>query len=208
MSKLRLFFYGPSNLSGMALACIGPLLLLAGVIDKGWWAVSAGAYGCGWVAGSLFFQNAVIEHRAEMSLEDLQSFLQKLLRDNSSKLPADAVQHLKSIHDSLEQALPRFKELFETSGSAGQQWLMFRQVILNYLPETLGNYLKLPATYARVHKVGNTGQTPSQLLIAQLDVMDIELQNATQALFESDANKMLVNSRFLESKFGKATDFL
>jgi hypothetical protein len=79
--------------------------------------------------------------------------------------------------------------------------------VFPYLPETLGNYLRLPATYAAVHKFGNTGKTPKLLLAEQLKVMDSELQITVQSLFENDATRMLVNSRFLESKFEKATDF-
>ena len=207
MTKLRLFFYGPGNLLGMALACLGPLLLFTGVIEKGWWFVTAGAYGVGWAAGALFFREVALEQQTEMSLEDLQRFLEKLLQEHAKKLPVEAVSHLQSIHESLKAALPRFQELFERSGSAGREWQVFRQVILNYLPETLGNYLRLPATYAVLHKVGNTGKTPKLLLAEQLQVMDAELQKTVQVLFESDANQMLVNSRFLESKFEKATDF-
>jgi hypothetical protein len=208
MKQLRLFFYSPGNLLGMGLACIGPLLLFTGVVDKVWWLASIGAYGVGFAAGLLFFPDAVIEQQAEMSLDDLQSFLERLLREHTKKLPSEAVAHLQSIHKSLTEALPRFKELFEQSGTAGREWLVFRQVILSYLPETLGNYLRLPATYAVVHKVGNTGKTPKLLLAEQLAVMDEELQKTVQMLFESDANKMLVASRFLEQKFEKATDFL
>jgi hypothetical protein len=207
MTKLRLFFYGPGNLLGMALACIGPLLLFTGVIEKGWWLVSVGAYGAGWAAGSLFFREVAIEQATEMSLEDLQRFLEKLLQEHARKLPPEALVYLQSIHQSLESALPRFQELFELSGTPGREWQVFRQVILNYLPETLGNYLRLPATYAAVHKVGNTGKTPKLLLAEQLKVMDSELQITVQSLFENDATRMLVNSRFLESKFEKATDF-
>jgi hypothetical protein len=58
-----------------------------------------------------------------------------------------------------------------------------------------------------VHKVGNTGKTPKLLLAEQLKVMDSELQTTVQSLFENDATQMLVTSRFLESKFEKATDF-
>jgi hypothetical protein len=207
MTKLKLFFYGPGNLLGMALAWLGPLLLFAGVIEKGWWLVSAGTYLAGLAAGTLFFQRVAIEQQTEMSFEDLQRFLEQMLDKHASKLPAEAVTHLRSIHESLKAALPRFQELFERSGIPGQEWFVFRQVILSYLPETLGNYLRLPSTYAAVHKVGSTGKTPRLLLAEQLQVMDVELQNAVQKLFESDANQMLVNSRFLEQRFEKATDF-
>jgi hypothetical protein len=207
MTRLRLFVYGPGNLLGVALACIGPLLLFTGVIDKGWWLVSASAYGAGWAAGALFFREVAIDQMAEMSIEDLERFLEKLLDQHGRKLPAEAAQHLQAIRESLKEALPRFQELLDRSGTAGREWLVFRQVILNYLPETLGNYLRLPATYAVMHRIGDTGKTPRVLLVEQLEIMDAELKRTVQSLYESDANEMLVNSRFLESKFEKATDF-
>jgi hypothetical protein len=208
MRRLQLYFYGRSNLIGMGLACLGPILLFSGVVDKAWWLVSVSGYGMGWAAGALLFPATVIDQKADMSLADVQSFLDKLLREHSKKLPPEAVAHLQSIQASLAQAAPRFQELFEKSGRAGSEWLVFRQVILSYLPETLSNYLRLPATYAAVHKVGNTGKTPKLLLAEQLSVMDAELQKTVQSLFENDANQMLVTSKFLEQKFERAEDFL
>lgn len=208
MSKLRLYFYGPGNLIGMAMACLGPILLFAGVIDRAWWLVSLGAYGAGWAAGALFYEDVVVEQKVAMTLEDLQRFLCKLLAEHGKKLPQEAVAHLQSIHNSLVEALPKFHELFERSGSPGREWVTFRQVIVSYLPQTLGNYLRLPPTYAAMHKIGNTGKTPKVLLIEQLTVMDMELQAAVKQLFESDVTQMLATSKFLEQKFAKATDFV
>lgn len=208
MKNHRLFLYSPGNMLGMGLACLGPVLLFAGVVDRGWWLVSLAAHGAGVAAGMLFFRGVTVERQAEMSFEELNWFLEKLMREHGKKLPTEALAHLQSIHESLEVALPRVQEVFEQSGSAGREWSVFRQVVLKYLPETLGNYLRLPATYAAMHKVGDTGKTPRILLAEQLDVLDRELKKTVQSLFESDANKMLVNSRFLEGKFRQATDFL
>ena len=208
MMKLRLFFYSPNNLLGLTLACLGPVLLLSGLIGKGWYVVSACAYAVGWLSSEVFFTQAVQEQKTELTLDDLQSYLEKMLRENAKKLPDEAVARLTSIHESLQQALPRFKEMASVSGSGGREWLVFRQVILSYLPQTLGNYLRLPPAYAAMHKVGDTGKTPRALLVEQLGIMDEELQTTTKSLFESDVNQMLVNSIFLEGKFAKATDFL
>lgn len=208
MTKLRLFFYSPNNLLGLALACLGPALLLGGLIGKGWFVVSALAYGSGWLASEVFFTQAVLEQKTELTLDDLQLYLAKMLRDNARKLPEEAVARLGSISESLQQALPRFKEMAAVTGAGGREWLVFRQVILSYLPQTLGNYLRLPPAYAAMHKVGDSGKTPKAMLVEQLRIMDEELQGAAKSLFESEANQMLVNSKFLESKFAKATDFL
>jgi hypothetical protein len=208
MQKLRLFLFSQYNLCGLAVACIGPALVLADVIGRGWPLVSMLGYGVGYAGGVLLFPQAVIEQQAEMSLEDLQGFLSKLLREHSNRLPQEAVAHLKSIADSLEQALPRFKEMFESTGTGGEGWMVFRQVILSYLPQTIGNYLRLPAKYAATHIVGNTGKTPHVLLVSQLKAMDTELIRATQTMFESDANQMLIDTTFLERKFGRVSDFM
>lgn len=208
MTKLRLFFYSPNNLLGLTLACVGPVLLLCGLIGKGWYLISACAYVAGWLSSEIFFTQAAMEQKTELTLDDLQSYLEKMLRENARKLPEEAAVRLRSISESLEQSLPRFKEMAAVTGAGGKEWLIFRQVILSYLPQTLGNYLRLPTAYAAMHKVGDTGKTPKVLLVEQLSIMDDELQAATKSLFESDVNRMLVNSKFLDSKFGKATDFL
>lgn len=207
MTRFWLFFFSTNNLLGMAAACLGPILLMAGIIGPGWQVVTLLAYVVGWVTGKVFFPDAAIEQKRELSLDDLQRVLETILKEHAKALPDEARASLQSIYQSLEAALPRFKELFEKSGTGGQEWIVFRQVILSYLPETVNNYLRLPAAYAAMHKVGNTGKTPKVLLIEQLSVMDTELQSAVRSLFESDAQKMLINSKFLESKFTKALDF-
>lgn len=208
MKNARLFLYSPGNLVGIGLACLGPLLLFSGVIDRGWWAVSVAGYGMGQAIGRLFFRNVEMVQKTEMTLQDLQHFLDRMLIEKGQRLPPEAFEHLRSISESLRQALPRFQELFGRSGSAGEEWLVFRQVILSYLPETLDNYLRLPGGYAASHLVADTGLTPRRLLCDQLSVMDSELQKVVQGLFESDANQMLVNSKFLEQKFRKAIDYM
>lgn len=206
--KIPFYFYSASNLLGLAFASLGPLLYLGGVLGNGWGWVTLFAYGFGAVVATLVFPAPRLPASQDLTLDDLAAFLDRLLREHTHSLPVEAVERLRSIHDSLAQVLPKFREVFAAGAVGGREWLTFRQVILSYLPTILGNYLRLPRGYAHLHKVGDTGKTPRQLLVEQLTVLDEELHSAMNTLFESDLNQMLVNSKFLESKFGKATDFL
>ena len=69
--------------------------------------VSACAYAVGWFSSEGCFTQAVQEQKTELPLDDLQSYLETMLRENAKKLPDEAVARLTSIHDSLQQALPR-----------------------------------------------------------------------------------------------------
>lgn len=208
MTKIKLFLYGQGNIVGSALATVAVILYLSGLLGEGWWIATALAYALGYVASTVLVPTVNFEHETELGLDDLQHFLTKMLSDYGKQLPDESLEHLKSIKESLDQALPKFKDIFEISGSGGPEWMRFRKVILNYLPETLGNYLRLPRAYVNVHKVGETGKTPRKMLVEQLSVMDDELKTAVSSLFESDLTQMVNNSKFLESKFRKAVTFL
>src|SRR5262249_34997450 len=49
--RLLLFLYSTANMVGCAFALVGPMLLFAGFIDRGWWLITLGLYGAGYLIG-------------------------------------------------------------------------------------------------------------------------------------------------------------
>ena len=74
------------------------------------------------------------------------------------------------------------------------------ETVRRYLPDTLSAYLRLPKLYAEMQSLGD-GKTASQTLLEQLRVLDSSLREVARNAFAGDAEKLIVNGRFLQSKF-------
>ena len=78
---------------------------------------------------------------------------------------------------------------------------LVQQTASDYLPRTLEAYLSLPA--ANVDRpLASGGRTARQELKTQLDLLDSKLDEIAQDLQRQDADRLLSNRRFLESRFG------
>jgi len=82
-----------------------------------------------------------------------------------------------------------------------QDLFLVRQTADDYLPRTLNNFLSLPPEAVdQLLQAG--GRTARQELKAQLDLLDSKLDEIAQDLQRQDADRLLANRRFLESRFG------
>ena len=79
---------------------------------------------------------------------------------------------------------------------------LVRQTASDYLPRTVNAFLSLsPENVDR--PLGNgSGRTARDELRAQLDLLDSKLDEIAQDLQRQDADRLLANRRFLESRFG------
>jgi hypothetical protein len=78
---------------------------------------------------------------------------------------------------------------------------LVQQTAAEYLPRTVNAFLSMPADAVdRPLQAG--GQTARQELKAQLDLLDSKLDEIAQDLQRQDADRLLANRRFLESRFG------
>jgi hypothetical protein len=75
-----------------------------------------------------------------------------------------------------------------------------RQTAADYLPRTLDAYLALPGLTDPI--VPTTGRTALTELRAQLQLLDVKLDDITLDLQQQDLDKMSANRRFLEERFG------
>ena len=201
--KLRalLFLYSNGNLIGCAAALLGPALLFAGVIDHGWQAITAGLYAAGWLLGR---RSPELERRIEDSLtmEDTLGRLDAVIASATPHLTADMQARLKSIRDSVAEVLPRLVG----QASGGDELFTVRETVLRYLPETLANYVALPAAFRVTHQL-QSGRTARELLTEQLDVLAGQMQEVVANVAASDAQALVANGQFLQAKF-RQPDFL
>ena len=201
--KLRalLFVYSNGNLIGCAAALLGPALLFAGVIDHGWLAITAGLYVAGWLLGR---RSPELERRIEDSLtmEETLAHLDGVIASATPHLTHDMQGRLKSIRDSVAEVLPR---LVGQAGG-GDELFTVRETVLRYLPETLANYVALPAAFRVSHQL-QSGRTARELLTEQLDMLAGQMREVVANVAASDAQALVANGQFLQAKF-RQPDFL
>jgi phage shock protein PspC (stress-responsive transcriptional regulator) len=77
-----------------------------------------------------------------------------------------------------------------------------RKIALEYLPETVNNYLQLPSQLAQSEPLRD-GRTAEQALQEQLHLLDHALADLTRSYFERDAQSLLIHGRFIKDKFAR-----
>jgi hypothetical protein len=202
--RALLFLYGNANIAGSTLALLGPALLFSHVIGPGWLFITAGLYGAGWLAGHSLFQTPEVERRIvdSLTLEQTLEHLDQLVASVRAHLTDDMNHHLDSIKTSVQEVLPRL--IGATSHDA--DLFTVKETMLRYLPETLANYVALPAAFRTTHALAG-GKTARQLLGEQLALLDSKMLEIVTNVAGADAQALLANGRFLEMKF-QQPDFL
>jgi len=82
-----------------------------------------------------------------------------------------------------------------------QDLYLVRQTASDYLPRTINTFLGLARDAVDV-PLNPGGRTAREELKAQLDLLDSKLDDIAQDLQRQDADRLLANRRFLESRFG------
>jgi hypothetical protein len=199
--RALLFLYSNANIAGCALALLGPALLFAGVIGRGWLLITLGLYAAGWLLGRRPPQlERHIEH--SLTLEQTLERLDHLIGQALPHLSDDMRPRLASIRTSVAEVLPRL--LAQSAHS--HELFTVRETVLSYLPETLANYVALPPAFRAGH-VLKDGKTARQLLGDQLGLLDDKLREVVASVAASDAQALLANGQFLEARF-RQPDFL
>jgi hypothetical protein len=203
--RLMMYLYGGKNIAGCALAMVGLALFFGGVIDVYWWAIVAGLYG----AGALGWpRNALVEQveQAQLSAEELAQQVRRLVEGVARGLPKEAIEVLHSIESTLQELLPRLKEMQDRGIISAKDSFTVIETVRRYLPDTLGAYLRLPKLYAQVQVLAD-GRTASRTFLDQLHVLDSSLKEVAKNAFAGDAEKLIVNGRFLQTKFAPKAVF-
>jgi len=203
--RVRLFLYSSGNIAGSVLALGGLGLFFGGVIHAYWWAIVAGLYAAGvlgWPRNSL----AETAERTELSAELLGQQVRKLVDSVAPGLPKEALEFLHGIQATLIELLPRLQELRERGIISAKDSFTVFETVRRYLPDTLGAYLRLPKFYAQVQTLAD-GRTATQTLVDQLRMLDTSLKDIAKSAFAGDAEALVTNGQFLQSKFSEKLAF-
>lgn len=198
--KLLLYLYSTPNMLGSLLGLGGLGLFFAGAIKSFWIFIVLGLYGIGFLI-SPRSKNIELQLSHELDAEALRNSLDNLVAKIRKRVSAEVLAKVQNIKESIITVLPRLEE-FESSA---YEIHVIRQTALDYLPEMLQTYLKLPTAYARFHTVRD-GKTPKDLLLEQLEILDEEMQKVVVDLHKNDTQALITHGRFLKNKFRKASE--
>ncbi len=197
--RFWVWLYSNGNLLGSALALIGLGLYLGGLIGEFWWLIVPGLYLAGFLIAPQPRPRQGAISQAQMDLHDA---LDELQRRAHQGLTAERLETFDRLIASLRDTLP----LLEQQVTGDRAAYTLRQTILDYLPATLDNYLRLPKAYRQMHKLAD-GRTPRQVFVAQLNTLNDEVQSSLAALAENDTQQLLANERFLADRFSRPESF-
>lgn len=203
--RVLFFLYSTSNIVGSILGILGLLLMcpLGGIIKLTLLnlLIVPGLYFIGYLTVELFFKNPTyhLVIRNEATADEIRHELETLMRTVRTRLSPDIVEKVERIRTSILEILPYIQDL----SSADHNIFIIRQTALDYLPETIQNYLNLPPAFATMHSMKD-GKTARQILLEQLDVLDQQMQEIAVDFHSNNTQSLLVHGRFLEEKFSKA----
>ena len=200
MQKFWLFIYSQANLYGCLFGLAGLALYFVGIGREYWFLIVPGLYLIGVLLNPA--SKADLELKQNMADAEIKSELERILNKAKAKIPKEAFEICNRIKVLVVEMLPRLRSM-----SGTQDAFAIKQAALDYLPHTLENYLALPPAYASIHPIKD-GKTAKMILLEQLALLEQSVQAASSNVLQGDAQKMLVNSRFLEDKFAKAENFL
>lgn len=205
--KLRvlLFLYSNANLAGLALALLGPVLLFAGFIYKGWLLITLAFYGCGYAIAQFLQPQILLKGKISdsLSLVETQERLIEIVEQAKPHLDEKMLGYLTHIVAMINDILPRIK-----TADLNDDAFTVREIVLRYLPETLANYVGLSPLYRTIHPVaGANGKTAKDVLTDQLALLEQKMGEIVINISNADAQSLVANGNFLKSKFQR-NDFL
>jgi hypothetical protein len=103
------------------------------------------------------------------------------------------VEDLEGVLDALEQGSEQHYTVVKT--------------VESYIPDMLDRYIQLPVDFARNQKLRN-GQTPREILVDQLDILDNELRALRNAAYERKTEELIAHGDFLKEKFARPDPFV
>lgn len=200
-TRALLYLYSTRNIVACAAALVGPALLFMGVIEEGWLWITAALYGVGYF-GTPAPQVVDAELTQTLSFDALIEELDRMVKAARPHLNAAMLARLDSIRRSIQEVLPRLRQ----PRGFDDNLFTVRETISRYLPETLANYVTLPAAFRATH-VLKEGKTARELFMEQLVMLDEQMKEVVANVARGDADALLANGQFLQAKF-RDRDFL
>jgi len=191
------YLVSPKNLIGCALALVGLVLHLFGLLGPFpvWVLVVVALYAAGALVGP--HRRATVA-KDTFDPQEIKRSLDHSYQMTHGRLPVEAQSRVARIRAEILELLPHAAEF-----PAGSQDLyVLRRMAVDYLPTTIDAYLALPADYAS-QRVVQDGKTPLQVMDEQLELLEARMGEIAEAVHRRDSDRLLANGIFLEERFGR-----
>jgi hypothetical protein len=198
MDRVLRYLGSGKNIAGSALALGGLGLHFAGLFGVVWPLVVPALYLIGALVVPSRGPQVVAVDRFDPS--KIQRALDGTVDMARGRVPADVLGKLSSIRQRVLELLPHAADL--PGGS--QDLYVLQRTATDYLPTTVRIYLALPPAYATTEVVQD-GKTPLQVLSDQLDLLDAQMSEISDAVNKRDSDRLLAQGRFLEERFGRGS---
>ncbi|RNJ62484.1 MAG: hypothetical protein EDM03_13670 [Porphyrobacter sp. IPPAS B-1204] len=178
--------------AGIFSAVVGPLLF---------WGVMATLVATVVAVGVLgFFPKVKVPKRAELSLGNPQQMVARTelwLEAQRPALPPPAQVLIDQLGVQLDALGLQLKGLGDNEPAMAE----VRELVGEYIPETIDNYRKIPA---HLRSEEHAGKTADQRLTESLTKLSGEVDRVTRRLAEGALDDLAIKSRYLEYRYGGA----
>ena len=188
---------------GVTLLAIMAAVIAAGIIIDGIGFAGVMLAAAAVVAAVLFFAfvpKPKVPNRAELTLGNPQQMVDRTelwLEAQRPALPPPA----QTIVDQLGVQLDALGLQLRTIDAAHPAMAEVRELVGEYIPETIDNYRKIPA---HLRQEEHAGKTADARLTTSLSKLSGEVDRVTRRLAEGALDDLAIKSRYLEYRYGGA----
>ncbi|MFZ9396826.1 MAG: hypothetical protein ACO25F_12295 [Erythrobacter sp.] len=193
------------RLRNMAITVVGIIAaaMVAGLILDGigfWGVVLTFAALMATVGGFSLFPKVKVPKRADLKKGDAKAMVARTelwLEAQRPALPAPAVQIVDQLGVQLDALGLQLASIDPNDPAVNE----VRELVGEYIPETIENYRKIPPHLRREE---HAGKTADQRLTESLGKLSGEIDRVTRQLAEGALDDLAIKSRYLDYRFGGA----
>lgn len=148
------------------------------------------------------FPKVKIPKRHELKLGNPKQMVARTelwLESQRSALPAKAAQIVEQLGTQLDALGAQLETMVGTGDESHPAMAEVRELVGDYIPETIDNYRKIPE---HLRGEEHAGGTADQRLIESLTKLSGEVDRVTRRLAEGAMDDLAVKSRYLDYRFG------
>ena len=195
------FLVSRKNIGASLLALAGVALLALGF--------TSGLVGVGLIAGLYAIGYLLIPGERGVSFtffnesdsQQIRAGLSELVHSIRFRVSPDVEAAVEDVVRSIILTLP--PEDAKGISAIDPTVMLIRQTALHYVPKVLNDYLAIPRMYAERVAISD-GKTAKDVLIEQLRMIEGKMKETSLAMYQTDADRLLANARFLQERFQRS----
>ncbi|MFW2177176.1 MULTISPECIES: hypothetical protein [unclassified Moraxella] len=126
----------------------------------------------------------------------------KLTQVTTKNLPKTVIDKVQSIDQKAKKLLGYYdSKQIKDEAIMGENQFLVKKILNEDLPEAVQNYQRLDNVRANQLAVGTTGKTAKVLLDEYLDTINEQFDDMLDAMYEQNAQKLLISNRYLKARF-------